>query len=378
MEEKDLSLDNILTDEDIQNLFIDDDNPEENDTTEGSDNNDNKETTEVDVENLFTEPESVGSKKNNNREKEETPSDTEDETSPNFYSSITKALVEEGIFPDLDDDTINGIKEPEDFRDLIEQQINAGIEESNKRVLDALNAGLKPSEIQSYENAISYLNSIDDDAIENEDEKGEELRKNLIYQDLINRGFSKERATREVEKSFKAGSDIDDAKEALKGNKEFFENQYNSLIKKAKDEEAKEVERQKKQAEELKKSILNDKKIFGDMELDSNTRKRIYDNISKPVYKDEKTGKYLTAVQKYQKENPTEFTKNLGLLFTLTDGFTNIDKLVQGKVKKEVKKGLRELERTINNTSRTSDGDIRFANGGFGGSSISSNFTIDI
>ena len=62
-------------------------------------------------------------------------------------------------------------------------------------------------------------------------------------------------------------------------------------------------------------------------------------------------------------ENGTDFLKNVGLLFTLTDGFKNLDGLVKGKVRKEVKKGLRELENTLNNTARTSDGNLKYVSG---------------
>ena len=62
-------------------------------------------------------------------------------------------------------------------------------------------------------------------------------------------------------------------------------------------------------------------------------------------------------------EHRTDFLKNIGLLFTLTDGFKNLDGLVKGKVKKEVKKGLRELENTLNNTARTSDGNLKYVSG---------------
>ena len=99
------------------------------------------------------------------------------------------------------------------------------------------------------------------------------------------------------------------------------------------------------------------------MSLDKATRQRIYDNIAKPVYKDPETGEYLTAIQKYESENRVDFLKNLGLIYTLTNGFKNLDGLVKGKVKKEVKKGLRELEATLNNTARTSDGNIKFVSG---------------
>lgn len=379
--ERDLSLDNILTDEDISSLF-EDDNIEET-TSEETDDNKTKEdnkTTEVNVDELFTEPESVGRENNNNEEQEDTNDPNDDGASPNFFSSIAAALVDEGVFPDLNEDEISQIKGPEDFRDLIDRQIKSGIDEANQRVLEALNAGVEPTAIQNYERVLSYLDSIDDATLEDESEKGENLRKNIIYQDYINRGFSKERATKEVEKSFRAGTDIEDAKESLTGNKDFYKGQYNDLIKEGKEAEAKEAKKQKEQAEELKKSILTEKKIFGDIEIDKNTRQRVYDNVAKPIYKDPDSGEYLTAVQKYQREHPVEFSKNLGLLFTLTDGFKNIDTLVGGKVKKEVKKGLRELETKIRSTSSSTSGNLRFANGGYNDkeSVFSKNFEIDI
>lgn len=379
--ERDLSLDNILTDEDISSLF-EDDNIEETTSDETDDNKtkeDNK-TTEVNVEELFTEPESVGRENNNNEEQEDTNDPNDDGASPNFFSSIAAALVDEGVFPDLNEDEISQIKGPEDFRDLIDRQIKSGIDEANQRVLEALNAGVEPTAIQNYERVLSYLNSIDDASLEDESEKGENLRKNIIYQDYINRGFSKERATKEVEKSFRAGTDIEDAKESLTGNKDFYQGQYDDLIKEGKEAEAKEAKKQKEQAEELKKSILTEKKVFGDIEIDKNTRQRVYDNVAKPIYKDPDSGEYLTAVQKYQRENPVEFSKNLGLLFTLTDGFKNIDTLVGGKVKKEVKKGLRELETKIRSTSSSTSGNLKFANGGYNDkeSVFSKNFEIDV
>lgn len=379
--ERDLSLDNILTDEDISSLFGDD-NIEETTSEETDDNKtkEDNETTEVNVEELFTEPESVGRENNNNEEQEDTNDPNDDGASPNFFSSIAAALVDEGVFPDLNEDEISQIKGPEDFRDLIDRQIKSGIDEANQRVLEALNAGVEPTAIQNYERVLSYLNSIDDASLEDESEKGENLRKNIIYQDYINRGFSKERATKEVEKSFRAGTDIEDAKESLTGNKDFYKGQYDDLIKEGKEAEAKEAKKQKEQAEELKKSILTEKKVFGDIEIDKNTRQRVYDNVAKPIYKDPDSGEYLTAVQKYQREHPVEFSKNLGLLFTLTDGFKNIDTLVGGKVKKEVKKGLRELETKIRSTSSSTSGNLRFANGGYNDkeSIFSKNFEIDI
>lgn len=367
--EEELSLDNILGAEEIENLFVEDeDTPPVNGEPpekEEEPDKDKEETTEVvNVDNLFTDtPESVGSGKENTEEKEDT-TPKGDGTSPkNFYSSIAKALKEEGIFPDLDDEGLSKVKDPEDLRDLIDQQIKAGLDERQKRIDKALNAGVEPTEIRKYENTINFLDSIKEDNISDEGDKGEKLRKDLIYQDFINRGYSKERATREVQKSFNAGTDIDDAKEALKSNIDFFKDKYDELVNEAKSEAEQEEKERKEQDEKLKSSILNDKDVFGDLSIDKSTRQKIYDNIAKPVYKDPETGEYFTAIQKYEMENRTDFLKNIGLLFTLTDGFKNLDGLVKGKVKKEVRKGLRELEHTLNNTARTSDGNLKFVSG---------------
>ena len=370
--EEELSLDNILGAEEIENLFVEDDETQDTPPANGEPpkkeeepSKDKEETTEVvDVDNLFTDtPESVGSGKENTEEKEDT-TPKGDGTSPkNFYSSIAKALKEEGIFPDLDDDGLSKVKDPEDFRDLIDQQIKAGLDERQKRIDEALNAGVEPTEIRKYENTINFLDSIKEENISDEGDNGEKLRKDLIYQDFINRGYSKERAAREVQKSFNAGTDIDDAKEALKSNIDFFRDKYDELVNDAKSETEQEERERKEQAEKLKSSILNDKDVFGDLSVDKSTRQKIYDNIAKPVYKDPETGEYFTAIQKYEMENRTDFLKNIGLLFTLTDGFKNLDGLVKGKVKKEVKKGLRELEHTLNNTARTSDGNLKFVSG---------------
>lgn len=360
--EDNLNFNDIITDaEDISLLFSDAESGSDVDTQETEEKKkEENDTTEVSVEELFSEKsESVGSNEKDIQETEDTGSD-KDGSSPDFYPSITAALVDEGVFQDLDEETVNNVKTGEDFLNLIRNQISKGLDEKQKRIDEALGLGVEPSAIKQYENTLDYLDSISDESISAETEEGETLRKRLIFQDFKNRGYSNERAQREVQKSFNAGSDIEDAKEALESNKEFFNTSYNNLIKEAKAEEEKYKREQLKQAETLKKSILEDDKIFGDLQVDKVTRKKIYDNISKPIYKDPDSGDYLTAVQKYEKENHTEFLKNLGLIYTLTDGFKNIEGLLKNKVKKEVSKGLSKMEQKLANTSRNSDGSLKF------------------
>lgn len=368
-----LSEDLIMTGDeiDVENLFSDDGGEEETQVTppapkekEEKEIEKTTEEEEVNPDDLFDNPESVGSGKDNQEEEEDTQSEKDKGTSPktNFYSSIASALKEEGIFPDLDDDTLNGIKTPEDFAEAVEKTVQARLDERQKRIDAALQADVEPDEVRRYEQTLANLDAIKEEYITDETEKGERLRKNLIYQDFRNRGYSEARAKREVEKSFNAGTDIEDAKEALESNREYFSTQYQDLIKEAQEEAREEQRKIKEEAAQLKKSMLEDKEVFAGITLDKTTRQKAFENITKPVFKTE-DGEYLTAIQKYEMDNPVEFRKYLSVLFTMTDGFKNIDGLVKGKVKKEVKQSLRELEHKLSSTTRNSSGNPRYVGG---------------
>lgn len=366
-----LDMDNILSPDEVESLFTSDGSEETQVTPPEQQEEENKEkpTTEVPEVNpdeLFTEEsESVGSEKVDTQGKEDTTSKEETGTSPktNFYSSIASALKEEGILSALDEETLSKIQTPEDFAEAMENELKAKLDERQKRIDEALQVGVEPDKVRKYEGTINYLNTITEDAISDESANGEKLRKQLIFQDFLNRGFSEKRAQRETQKSFDSGSDVEDAKEALASNKEYFQQEYEDLIAEARAEEEAEKARTKKEAEELKKSILDEKEIFKGLELDKTTREKVYNSISKPVYKDPETGQYLTAIQKYERDNRQDFLKKIGLLFTMTDGFTNLDKLVKPTATKQVKKSLRELEHTINTTRRNTDGSLSFISG---------------
>ena len=116
--EGELSLDNILGAEEIDSLFLEDDevqdaspDKEEPSKEEEIKNNNNEATEVVNADNLFSdeEPESVGSGQDDKEEKEGTDLKGNGASPKNFYSSIAKALREEGIFPDLDDKNLADI-----------------------------------------------------------------------------------------------------------------------------------------------------------------------------------------------------------------------------------------------------------------------------
>lgn len=381
MGENDLSFDNILGEQEIDTLFSDipesEDTDEKEETKEEEpevkDKESNKETQTAEVTNpeeLFDDDnseedkqsESVGSekKKEDIKEKEDTSTGDDSGTSPNnFYSSIANAMAVDGIFPNLDDDTVRKATDAESFSDLIEAEVNARLDDKQQRIAKALDNGVEPNDIRRYENTLNFISNIKDAQLSEEGEKGEQLRRNIIYQDFLNKGYTPEKAQKYTERTIDNGTDIEDAKDALQSNREYFTNAYNKLLKDAQDKADADKAERNKQAEALKKSLFNDKNLFGDMDLPKDVRRKAFENISRPVYKDPETGEYLTAVQKYELEHRADFLKYAGLMYTLTNGFKDFDSFTKGKVKKEVRKGLRELEHTLNNTSRDSNGNLR-------------------
>ena len=373
-----LSFDNILGENEIETLFVD---PEDNevvdeptkteeeeviDTPDSKDNKPkekNKTTEVVDPETLFEEetPESVGSGKDKEGKEDTVTDEGSDGTSPNdnFYSSIANACAVDGIFPNLDDETIKKAVDAESFSNLIEAEINARFDEKQKRISQALENGVEPTDIKKYESTLDYINKITDAAIAEESEKGEQLRYNLIYQDFLNKGMSADKAKKYTDRTINAGTDVEDAKEALQSNKEYFSGEYNRLLQEAQQQADEDKAERSKQAKQLQTSLLKDKNLFGDMEISNDVRKKAFETVSKPVYRDPETGDYLTALQKYEIEHRADFLKYTGLFFAMTNGFKDFDSFAKGKVKKEMRKGLRDLEKTLNNTSRSKDGNLK-------------------
>lgn len=369
-----LSFNNIMDEQEIETLFTSPDEEtleektQEEDTistpnqTEKKTNKEIETTEDVNPETLFEEkqPESVGSGKKQEGMEDTVPDKESDGTSPNnFYSSIANALAVDGIFPNLNEEAVKKAVDAESFSALIEEEINARLDEKQQRISKALENGVEPTDIRKYENTLKYISSLTDANIAAETEEGEQLRRNLIYQDFLNKGMTAAKAQKLTERTINAGTDVEDAKEALLSNKEFFTAEYNRLLQEAQeDADAEKAERQK-QAQQLQSSLMKDKQLLGDIELSNDIRKKAFDALAKPIYKDPDTGEYLTALQKYESEHRSDFLKYTSLLFTLTNGFKDFDSFAKGKVKKEMKKGLRDLEQTLNNTRRATDGSLK-------------------
>lgn len=372
-----IGLSNILGAEEVEKLFsaepgeateVVETKKEDNGSSAEEPSKETENTIEADFSDLFGEqPESVGSgEESEGREVPESTESTGAPNNPNLFSSIAKALRDEGVFPDLSDDTLNNIKDAGSFRKLFDEQVANSLSERQKRIEEAINGGANREEVSGYQNDLQISEFLDAretaERLESETEEGETLRKQVMYQDYINRGFSQDRAKKLVMKSIDDGTDIDDAKEALASCKEFYNQRISSYQNAIANRRKSIQEEEEKQYNALKKQIVDTEDFFGGVKVDKNIRQKAYDSLTKPVFKDD-NGNYLTEMQRYQRENPMEFMKNVALMYSLTNGFKNVDNLTRSKVKAGVRKGLAALEDAFSNTRRNSDGTLNFANG---------------
>ena len=368
-----IGLENMLGAEQLEKMFGDSNAQEETqeqnsegETSENNENSDTEETAEVDFSDLLgNQPESVGSGEHTEGNGETPESKGPGTPQINLFSSIAKAARDEGVFPDLSDDELKDVTDAASFRKMIDSQMSKMLDDRQKRIEQAMNSGATSEELSDYQNALNlsqYLERKDvTDLLSKEGDDGDNLRKQMMYQDYINRGFKHERAVKLIEKSFSDGTDIEDAKDAYESCKQFYKDKVDDYQQEMADRQKENETNQQRQYDNLKKKILDTESFYGGVKVDKTIRQKAYDALTKPIYRDEQ-GNYLTALQKYQRENPAEFMVNMALMMELTDGFKSVDRLTKDKVKKDLKKGFAELESVLNSTARKSDGSLNLAN----------------
>lgn len=323
-----------ISSEQVSDLF------NENTNEEKEDDNDDDEEEEEDNGN-----DGKVQKTSNDNKETEPKSDTLD------FSSITKEFIDEGIFGELSEDELP--KDSKSFKSLIKNAIENGIDEETKKVRAALEAGVEPNDINDIKNTIEFLRSITEKQIYDDSDEGFELRRKLILQDFLNQGIDEKEAVEKTNAVFKKGNDMSVANEALQSNKQYFKQIKDKLFDEAENAKKEHEANIAKQTESLKSAIMDSEKYLGEISLDEKTKKLALKNLSEPIYKDKETGTMLTAIQKYERENKTDFLKNLGILFTITDGFKNMDKVFDTAVRRRVNKEIEDIEDVLKNPART-------------------------
>ena len=281
-------------------------------------------------------------------------------SSPNFYASIAKSLHGDGILT-LDEESIGKITDADTLAEAFNNQVKSLLDETTTRVSDALKNNVPNDTIRQFEGVLQYLSTLTDEQLKAETEEGETIRYNILYQDYINKGFTPERAEKEIKKSFDAGTDVEDALEAKVENANYFKSEYSKILNVYKQDKENRLKQEKDNASKLEKKILDTEEPIKGLKLSKQERTQVLNNLNKVV--DKEGNIPLNALQKYARENPIDYQYNLNLLFSLTDGFKDLSKLIGKEVTTRTKSKIADLEHVLKRSNPTFDsGGFSFGN----------------
>jgi len=277
-----------------------------------------------------------------------------DESLPNLYSSLAKALGEEGFLPSLNYDEIDSFdKLGDQIRDANKKTLSdaLGFDISNvnelsnlqKEYLNALSQGI-PAEkfIEAKQNEFD-INSITDEAIESD----EDLRKNIIINGYVSKGVPEAKAAKLAQMHIDLAEDVSEAKSARDDIRQAILQNNQRELDYQKQLASDRINEQKTYEESLKKSFYETDKLGDTFAISKQLKDKMYDSIVKPVAKLE-DGTLVNAITKYQVENPIDFQHKMAWLFTITDGFKKFDSFVTTKA---TSKATQQLESVLNSTN---------------------------
>jgi galactitol-specific phosphotransferase system IIB component len=345
------------------NLFLGDEFYDEQDDSllDPNDNNEVVVTDELDNEDIQNNDELVEDNNPEGVDEDDTDDgndaheDTDVSSSPPLYKSLASVLHEQGVLTSVDSSKLEEVKTVQDLADLITAEVKAkelsDLTDLQRKAVEAYRSGIDVETFQQHAKATESLDAITAEELNS----NQELRQQLIYQDLINQGFSEQKAERLTQRSIESDDDVEDAREALdnirKGVKERFEQEvkYNNEVK------AKAAEDQAKLQKQLEKRILETEEPFKGIKVNEITRKQILSTMMDPISKNPTTGVEENALMKDQRESE-DFTQRLYAAYTLTKGFKDFSyfgKTERSKATSELEKALKNNQHIIAGGSET-------------------------
>lgn len=268
--------------------------------------------------------------------KEGTPA-SENNDSSSTISVLANYLKEEGVFSS-DLEGIENVKNVADLKELIAKQVAASrhsdLSEHQQRYLESIESGIPLNQYEQMEKQIAYLENISQEEMDND----EELRFQIIAQDLIESGMQEDKAVAFANRSIESGKDKEDANEAIKSL-------YARSIEKFKEVATDKREQKQATLAEVKTLIDSKQTVMGDISLSKEDKEKIFKTMTTQVDTTE-NGAPLNQFEKWRHENGLEAELILNALFVHTNGFKNL-----GSIKTEVaSNSAKQLEELLRST----------------------------
>jgi hypothetical protein len=244
------------------------------------------------------------------------PADSDD-----VFKPLAEFLKEQGFFSTLDKE----IKTADDLADAFRAEVKknefTNLNDAQKDYLKALESGLPEEVFQQHVQNSSLLNNITDDVLESDTE----ICKQLIIQEAILKGNSKERAERIYQRSYDVGDSVLDAKDAKAFLLQKDAEQYQEQLAEAEKIKLEQQKNAEKQLKDLEKSVKEQNQLFEGFKVNDGLKEKVYDTMTKVVdYSPD--GVPLNKLMKHRLDNPIDFETKLYFLYELTNGFKDINK----------------------------------------------------
>lgn len=287
------------------------------------------------------DPESVDGEEDENNEEDESDVDS----SPNLYSSISNVLFEQGIIPSLE--SSENIKTSEDFVGALKKEIDLQAEQRLEEYLQNLDL----NKIAVSRKTQLELSSIDEDYLKD----NLDVAKDIIFRDYINQGLSEERATKLLRKTIDLGEDmvIEDALESAQSLKEFEARSEQQERVRYTQQLAEQAAEQESINNSIKNTIYSSKEVITGLPNTKALQDRVFKSMTEVVSKNPTTGEMQNKFMQSRSVNPIEFDTKMYYLYELTNGFSDlsgISKTVTSKAVKNLEKVLRKTRFEDNGT----------------------------
>ncbi len=285
-----------------------------------------------------------------------------------LYSDLAKALAEDGILGDAE--AAGRVTDADGLRGAIDAELASRLDAKHRRVLAALDAGAPQDDVRQLEAMIEDLKQYDEAKLTDESDAGVAARKEIIFRAALFNGLDENRARKEVEKSIKAGTDIDDARDGLAMMRQSIGEAYDGMVAEGRRRQEEARRGYEERCKTLEGEIMGGDGVTG--KLSEGVRRRIVNNV---MVRSETLpdGRRVTPLQKFCMTDPSA-SRVLGELFTITDGFRNFGKLSEANVRKGVSRGLAAMERKLQGRQAADPGTMRY----FDGDSDPSRYKIEI
>jgi len=247
---------------------------------------------------------------------EDKPSSESAPSSPHLLTRLASALQKDGVLTGVTDEDIKDVDIPklaDMIKGTIKQNEYSDLDARTKEALDAIRAGVPVENVVKHHNAETKLadftedrfieSDIDDEAIA---DSKKEIRQNLIYNDLVARGYSQADAERRTRQSFNSGDDDADAKLAL--------NSLKSIAVQRKKAEVEQAKQSQQNHENSRKELFNRvaelKEVIPGMPVNDDTAKWMAEAMTNPTGRNE-NGQLRTTVSDKRSEDAFSFDTRL-------------------------------------------------------------------